>query len=131
MKRMFKESTKECDIIKVFDYDNNSITLYNVDRVLGCTFGIAFTQTPKQMGYIDLNDAIKKLKRRQLLHEELNIDEQIESERIGFVKLGAFRLSRNIHVDDVIEKLIDNYDMNKEEAEKQINDLYNNNLKSA
>lgn len=131
MKRMFKESTNVCDMIKVFDYDNNSITLYNVDRFLGFTFGTPFTQTPKQMGYTDINDSIKKLRHRGLLHIELNIEEQIESERMGFIKLGTFRLSRNLHIDDVVEKLVNNYGMNKQEAEKQINDLHNYNLKSA
>ena len=117
MKKVFKEimngSSKDMkDIfqIKIIDTDKETFITYYQTSNLGFPFGKKFTQNIKDMGYIDTKDCIKKLKHRKLLTNEVDYEEQLESEKIGYINLGIDRIKRHgeintKHFEDVIENL--------------------------
>lgn len=119
MKKVYKEvvnaSTKDMkDVfqIKIIDTEKETFTTYFQTSNLGFPFGKKFTQNITDMGYADTKDCIKKLTERGLIHKKNLVDyqEQLESEKIGYINLGIDRIKRHgeintKHFMDVIENL--------------------------
>lgn len=112
MKKVFKEDKGQNYQIKIIDLEKNTITLYSQDKNygLGFVFGKPFTQTIEEWGYKSPNDYIKKLKARGILGVEVDYEEQLRSEKIGFINLGVDRIKRHRRIntkdfEDVIKSL--------------------------
>lgn len=112
MKRVFREDRGQNYQIKVIDLEENTLTLYDQDKSygLGFPFGEPFTKTIEEWGYNSVEDCIKKLKARGLITNEVDYQEQLQSEKIGFINLGVDRIKRHNRINtndfkDVIEKL--------------------------
>ena len=128
MTKVFIERCNNFDMVKIFDFDFNTMELYKVAKNSGFPFGEKTKYTMEEMGYIDINDAIKQLKKRGLLHEEIDYKEQKNNERIGYLKLGVERIKRagrcnTNDFEDVIEKL-KNYGLGYCDAQNQIIGLW-------
>lgn len=133
MKRVFiQESSQGIIQVKILDYEDQTFTTYYQDKTLGFPFGEQFTQKVKNMGYIDIKDCYKKLKSRGLLKQEISIEDQLKSEKIGLINLGIDRIKRHKeintkHFTDVIEKLR-KYGLGFVDAENMIIAGYQNSI---
>lgn len=134
MKRVFKEDNGQDYQIKVIDLETNTMTLYHQDKSygLGFVFSELFTKTIQEWGYSSANDMIKKLKKRGLLTNEVDYEEQLKSEKIGFINLGVDRIKRHNRINtndfkDVIEKL-SNYGLGFVDAQNTIIASYLNSI---
>lgn len=87
MKRVFKKSTCfNWSEIKIIDDETNEFTQYMQDNEIGFIFS-RFTEPLEKMFYKSANDCIKRLTERGILGTEVDYEQQIESERIGRIKL--------------------------------------------
>lgn len=130
MKKVYKQIGNKYNTIRVFDYDNNTFTMYQTEKTIGFPFGIPQHELITDMGYKSLNDAIKQLTKRGHVNQDQLIDykEQRESDKAGYIQLGVERikLKNRVNTDDfidVIEKLKD-YGLNFVDAQNQIIGLY-------
>ena len=128
MKKVFIEKCNQFNTVKVFDLDTNTIEIYNVSKNSGFPFGQKTKYTVEEMGYSSIEDAIKQLKKRNLLHEEVDYKQQKSNEKLGYLKLGAERIKRagricSTDFEDVINKL-KSYGLNYCDAQNQIIGYY-------
>lgn len=136
MKRVFKEDRGQDYQIKIIDLENNTMTLYHQDKNygLGFVFSEPFTKTIQEWGYASCNDMIKKLKKRGLLTNEVDYEEQLKSEKIGFINLGVDRIKRHGRVntkdfEDVIKSL-SKYGLGYTDAQNTIIASYLNSIEN-
>lgn len=136
MKRVFKEDKGQDYQIKIIDLEANTMTLYSQDKSygLGFVFSEPFTQTIQEWGYTSAKDCIKKLKSRGLLTNEVDYQEQLQSEKIGFINLGVDRIKRagRINTKDfesVIKKLSE-YGLGYTDAQNTIIASYLNSIEN-
>ena len=80
--------------IKIIDFETGEFTQYNECNTIGFPFGTPYQTTVLEMGYTSVKECLKTLKERNLLGYEVDIKEQKESERIGYIKLGVERIKR-------------------------------------
>lgn len=130
MKKVYKEIGNKCNTIRIFDYDNNTFTMYHTSKNIGFPFGIPQHELITDMGYTSLDDAIKQLTHRGHINKYQLIDYGIqrENEKIAYIQLGVERIKRNNRVNtndfiDVIEKL-QSYGLGFCDAQNQIIGLY-------
>lgn len=90
MKRAFKRELNgnTWNEIHIVDDETNEFTQYMQDKKFGFTFS-QYTDSVIKMGYTSAKECIKQLKERNLIGNEVNYDEQMESERIGKINLLA------------------------------------------
>lgn len=136
MKRVFIEETQVCNAIRIIDTEAQTYHMHSTEKHLGFPFGIPMDEPIQKMGYKDANDCIKQLKSRGYLPVEIDYKEQMESERLGLLKLGVWRIKHYIEedqiikcsrFDDVCEKLVA-YGMNFVDAQNQILAMYEREL---
>jgi hypothetical protein len=87
MKRLFKKNTCfNWSEIKIIDTEENTFTQYLQDNEIGFIFSKS-TDTLEKMFYSSADDCIKRLTERGILGTEVDYEQQIESERIGQIRL--------------------------------------------
>lgn len=95
--------------VKVFDTDKQTMKGYHMIKD-GFKFGNESTYNVSDMGYDNVNHAIKSLKSRKQLGSQIEYMKLKELEKIGYIKLGVQRIERSGRVntkdfEDVIVKL--------------------------
>lgn len=127
MKQVFKKEHNTNSLqsyeVKIIDLETGEFKSYFQDKNIGFIFSMYKTTTEK-MGYKTIKECLKSLKLRELLGNEVDYTEQIQSEKIGFINLGVDRIKRNGRINtedfkDVIEELSD-YGIGFCDAQNQI-----------
>lgn len=118
--------------IKIINIETGEFTTYHQDRTIGFPFGKPYTRTVYEMGYKDVKSCLTELKRRGILGQEIDYNEQMESEKIGYINLGVDRIKRHKRINtldfkDVIEKL-ENYGLGFVDAQNIIGATYLNSI---
>jgi hypothetical protein len=133
MLKTFKKELKNYTYneIHIIDTDTGEFTHYMQDKNIGFIFSDYNTDVFK-MGYKSITECLKSLRERNILGQEINFEEQKESERIGYIKLGVERIKRAGRIntndfEDVCNKL-SKYGMGFVDAQNVITAVYINEL---
>ena len=124
MKRVFFEEHVGFKTMQMFDTEKQTVTLYQQNKEFGFPLK-KYTYTVEQMGFDTVEQMIKLNKSgRGLYKNEIDYKEQIESEKIGLLKLGAERIKDHCRIntkdfDDVISMLAE-YGLGYVDAQNQI-----------
>lgn len=118
-----EESANNNYEIKLINFENGDFTQYFQDKNLGFIYSTHKTNI-KNMGYKSIKECIKTLKQRGFLGQEINLEEQKKSEKIGYINLGIERIKRAGRINtndfkDVVEKL-KNYGLGYVDAQNVI-----------
>lgn len=101
---MFKGFANEINSYEIKIFKGSTFICYFQDKALGFTFG-KWSKDIKEMGYSSTQDAIKKMKSRGLLGEEVNSEEQRQNVIRGWENLLQDRIKNGRGTKDVIEML--------------------------
>jgi hypothetical protein len=124
MKKVFVQETINNNYeVRIFNMESGEFSHYYQDKNIGFTFS-EYTTTAADMGYKSINDCLKQLKHRFDLGQEVDYQEQLRSEKIGWINLGVERIKRNKRVntrdfEDIIQKL-SKYGLGYCDAQNQI-----------
>lgn len=110
MLKVYKRDEGNFYKIQILDTETENYQSYMTDKKYNIPIHENYRTNIKTMGYKNTDDFIKTLKQRKFLGNEINLAEQEELERIGFIKLGADRIKKAERIntkdfEDVIEKL--------------------------
>jgi hypothetical protein len=110
MIKAFKKELPDYNVIKVIDLETGDYSSYHQEKSIGFPFGIPHKTTVFKMGYKSVEECLKALKERNFLGYEVDYKEQKETERIGFIRLGAERIRRAERIntndfEDIVETL--------------------------
>lgn len=127
MIKIFKNERNDYNEIRVINDETGEYTSYLQDKVIGFTYSIYNTNI-FDMGYKSAKECLKTLKERKFLGIAVDYKEQKESERIGYIKLGAERIKRAGRIntndfEDICNKL-SNYGMGFCDAQNCITEAY-------
>jgi len=129
MIKAYKKELKGYDYneIRLFNEETGEFTSYMQDKKMGFIFSI-YNTIVFEMGYKSIKECLKELKSRGFLGNEVDYKEQKESERLGYIKLGVFRIKRAGRInttdfEDVYNKLA-NYGMGLCDAQNCITAAY-------
>ncbi|EQC1535463.1 hypothetical protein [Clostridium botulinum] len=114
--------------IRVLNTETGEFIFYHQTKEMGFPFGKPYKTTVAKMGYKDTKHCLKELKNRGLLGKEINLEEQQQSEKTGYINLGVERIRRTGRINtndfkDVIEKL-NNYSLVFVDAQNAIIEAY-------
>lgn len=110
MLKVFKNELKSYNEIRIFNMETGEFKSYHTSKSIGFPFGIPQETTAEAMGYKNIKECLKELKNRGFLGTEINYEDQMQSEKIGYINLGVERIKRAGRVntsdfEDIINKL--------------------------
>lgn len=124
MLKVYKKDEGKFYKIQILNTETEIYQSYMTDKEYNIPIHENYKTNIKTMGYKNIDDFLKTLKHKRFLGDEINIAEQKELERIGFIKLGADRIKKVGQIntkdfEDMIEKLSD-YGMGFVDAQNSI-----------
>ena len=124
MLKAYKKDKGQFYKIQILNTETEIYQSYMTDKEYNIPIHENYKTNIKTMGYKNIDDFLKTLKHKRFLGDEINIAEQKELERIGFIKLGADRIKKVGQIntkdfEDMIEKLSD-YGMGIVDAQNSI-----------
>ena len=128
MLKVYKEDRGKFYKIQILNTETGNYQSYITDKEYNIPIHENYKTDIKTMGYKSIDDFIQTLKQRKFLGNEIDITEQKELERIGFIKLGSDRIKKANRIntkdfEDIVKKL-SKYGMGFVDAQNSITAEY-------